>query len=468
MIKPDPYASIAGVTASTHAGADVVFTDAYKITWGRAGVLDKPTPATASVRLLDSSPGATLARRTDLIGTDLELGYYKVTGDTYGPSRSFRGKITDVVVERRAAGGYYVSLAASSREVEAANYLAPAGVSWPAETFTARLNRITALLPTSFFSSRGPNNVVTAGGVVLPTRADFGLTDASVPDPSLDFGTYNVGPATPGGTDALTLLSQLFASTSPLPMVYDPGGNQMTFAGRRRFGYQQTAGTVLTSHLTASTARGGLYVVSAWNGYDLDGHDVDSPGQLEQPIDSRLTRVEATYLNSAAAYASATVTAATADAALEATIGRRTLSVASIHADTLHAQQLANMYRDVAAAEARAPRLAPLSYRTAVNGGFTTTAQRDALLNGAETTAAYFLARSFLPDLGVRPIFGIVGGSTSYGGGDYSLTLNPAAVTVDTPWAPLKVSQAPALKLSQLHPSFTFGDAAYLDTAALA
>lgn len=458
MITTDPYVSVAGVTASIHADADVVFTDSFGITWGRGGVLDKATPATASVRLLDRSPGATVARRTDLLGAELLLGYMKQTGtDTIGPSTSFRGRITDVAVERRAAGGYRVSVAASSREVEAANYVAAEGASWPAETFAARRDRIAGLLPASLFRA-----AAYGGPVVLPARADWGLTD--VPDPALDFGTYTVGPASPGGTDALSLLAELFASISPLPMVYDPGLNVITFAGRRRFPYVTKAGTVVTSSLVASPARGGLYVPSAWQGYDLDAHDVDTLGTLEQPIDSRLTRVEVTYLNSAASYASATVTAATADAASEATIGRRTLSVASIHADTAHAQQLANMYRDLAGAEARAPRLGPLSYRTAVNGGFTSTGQRDALLNGAESTSAFFVGRSFLPDLGVRPIVGVVGGSISYGGGDWSLTLNPAPVAVDSPWAPLPVKWAPpGVRLRDLHPSLTFGDAAYLD-----
>lgn len=457
MITPDPYANVAGVTARTDAYGDVVFTDAYTVTWGRAGVLEAPTPATATLRLLDRSPGATLARRTDLLGTEVQLGYYAPRGDTYAPTLSFRGRITDVAVERRAAGGYYVSIAASSREVEAANYLAPAGSSWPAETFGARLARITGLLPGNLFRS-----AKIGGPVVIPHRADFGLTD--VPDPTLDFDTYITGPASPAGVDALTLLRELFTSLSPLPMVYDPGGNVVTFAGRRRFQYQPT-GTVPTSQLTPLDSRGGLYVATAYGGADLDAHDVDTLGTLEQPIDSRLTRVEVSYFDVNAAYAQATVTAATSDAASEDTIGRRTLSVSSIHGRVAYAQQLANMYRDVAAAEARAPRLGSLSYRTAVNGGFTSSAQRDALLNGAESTSAYFLARSFLPELGLRPLIGVVGGSISYGAGEWSLILNPAPVVVDGLWAPMRVRHAPALRLRELHQSVTFGDAGFLDAS---
>lgn len=461
MITAEPYASVAGVTARLDDGGTVSFVDHFSVTWGRAGLLEAPTPATATARLLDRSPGAVLARRTDLLGVDLQLGYYAVRGDTYAPTLTFRGRITDVVVERRAEGGYYVTLAASSREVEAANYRAPAGASWPAESFTSRLSRIVGLLPSTLF--RRTLVSPPSAPVFLPTRADFGLTD--VADPTLDFGDYTTGPATPAGVDALTLLRELFTSVSPLPMVYDPGVNGIVTAGRRRFQYSSTAAAVRTSSLTASTARGGLYVQSAYGGLDLDSYDVDTPGQLEQPLDSRVTQVEVSYLNGAAANAAATVSAATPDAASESTTGRRTLSVSSIHGSTTYAQQLANMYRDVAAAEARAPRLGALSYRTALNGGFTSTAQRDALLNGAETTAAYFLARTFLPDLGVRPLVGIVGGSISYGAGDWSLLLNPVAVTVDSLWAPLPIRLAPRLRLRDIHPSVTFGDAGYLDSA---
>lgn len=457
MITADPYALIAGVTASIHPGADVVFTDAYTITWGRAGVLEAPTPATATVRLLDLSAGASLARRTDLIGADLRLGY---TSGAAPAVLSFRGRITDVSVERRRDGGFFVSLAASSREVEAANFTVPEGVTWPAETFGARLNRITALLPSTLLRT------AAQGGppVVLPARADFGLY--TVPDQSLDFSTYTAGPAQPGGSDALTLLRELFASVSPLPMIYDPSANIITFAGRRRYQYLGAAGGVVTATLTAPPGRNGLYVATAYQGRDLDAHDVDAVPALAQPLESRLTQVEVTYLNGAAAYASATVTSATPDAASEATIGRRTLSVSSIHGTATYAQQLADMYRDLAAAEGRAPQLGALSYRTAVSGGFTSTQQRNVLLNGAETSSVFFVGRSFLPDLGVRPLVGIAGGSISYGAGQWSLALNPVPVAVDSTWAPLPIKWAQNLRLADLHPSVTVGDAHYLDAVA--
>lgn len=456
MIDATPYANVAGVTASIHAGADVTFIDAFTITWGRANVLGQPTPATATVRLLDLSAGATLARRRDLIGLELDLGYYAVRLDVYGPTYSFVGRITDVTVTRRAAGGFYVELAASSREVEAANYRFPAGTSWPAETFAARLARITAPLPPTLFrtSQRG-------GPAVLPTSTDWGLAG------SPDFTLYAVGPATPGNSDVLTLLRELFSSTSPLPMTFDPGLNAMVSPARRSYLYNNALGATATANLAPSAARGGLYVPSALNGFELDAHDVDTLGEVDQPIDSRITRVEVSYLDSTNGYASATATATTADAALEGTIGRRTLSVSSIHATPANAQQLAAMYADIAGSEARKPRLGPLSYRTRISGGFVSTAQRDALLNGSEGTAAFFLGRSFLPALGVRPIIGIVGGSIAYGDGDWTLRLNPAPVNVDSLWAPLPLRLAPALRLRDIHPSLTFGDAGYLDARTL-
>lgn len=438
------------------SSASLVAVDGFSITWGRGTVLEAPAPSTAQVRILDRQTGYPFASRTDLVGLPLLLGY-KPTAPTL--TYNFRGRITDADVEPHPLGGFVVTLQATSIELDLGNVTVGKGLSgWPAESATVRLGRLTSAMS-------GLGLLRSVNPAVLPTALDAGIDRA---DPTKDLPDYTVAPVNAGGVDMLTLFRELYASTSALPMVYNPDLSQLTFAPRRIFGFNPL-GNAFSAQLVATAARGGKYAIEALGGIGLDGGaSLLGPGQLVMPLDSKVTRVEVTYLNAAASTAYSQATAATSVAgASEATSGRRTLSVSTIQTSTSIAQQLAYNYADLAASEGAGRRLDNLSYRSELNGGgFDSAAVADALLSGYERGTTIFLQRSWLPRLGARPMTSIVGGKITYSGGQWSLELTPSRVSVSAPWAAASIPSYFArstVKAANLDASVTFADAAFVD-----
>lgn len=444
---------IAGTLAGTLRAIDEL-----RLTWGRAGVLEQPTPASLSLTVRDTTPGATFARRKDLIGQPLVLGWTCSDGSS---GVNFRGRITDAAATPRpgavAGRGFDVALAASSVEVDLANYKVAAGSSFPAETFAARRARLAAMLPAGTFT----------GGVVLPNRFDVGLQDVTTPETDLD--TYTAAPdAAAGGKDLLTLLRELFASTAPFPLIYDPTTDRLRHAGRRRFTYN--TGITLSAKLIPSADHGGRYIAASLSGHHLDAAHTGYAGSLQQALENRLTRIELQYLDSTASYAQRTVAAGTADTGNEPVIGRRVLSVTTIQGLTAKATQLAGLYADLASNEGRSRRLGAVSYSTA-REPFRDGSHAALLLAGAEAATALFLRGSWLPQLGSRPLVGVLGATVRYARGQWSIDLQPAPVFVDPAganWWPVTVAKAAAagVKLSDLDPSVTLGDYGSIDVGA--
>jgi hypothetical protein len=83
-----------------------------------------------------------------------------------------------------------------------------------------------------------------------------------------------------------------------------------------------------------------------------------------------------------------------------------------------------------------------------------------------------FIGRSWLPQLGHRPLFGILGATTTYAGGEWSIDLTPAPVLVDPApgtYAPVTIgalASSPAVTLAHLDPSLTLGDLAFVEIGA--
>jgi hypothetical protein len=453
-----PTVTVAGtVIGGTDPAAPLVAVSGLRLTWGRGGVLEAPTPATVQLTIRDTARGAPFARRTDLIGQPIVTGW-TTSGGTSGTN--FRGRITDVNVTPRPRGGFYVQLAASSVEVDLANYTIPEGTTWPNETFAARRTRIAALLPAGSFT----------GGVLLPDRFDLGLQASITPDADLD--TYPAALVDAGGRTLLELLQELFRSTSPLPMVYDPSADRLTFAPRRRYAFNTPAGLTMSAQLMPSPDHGGRYVPASLAGHALDAQKLGYDGALSQPLDSRLTRVEVNYLDSAAGYGQRTQALSSPDdQAAEPLIGRRTLTVDSIHADLLKAAQLCVLYSNVVNHEARAPRLNAVAYSSAKEP-VPTAALAGVLLAGRETGDTVFLRRSWLPRLGRNPLVGILGGTVAYSRGAWSVEFVPAPVYLDPAphtYAPVTVAALAAddtVRLSDVDPSVRLGDLGYLEVGA--
>lgn len=447
-VTATPSLTVAGAPV-TAAGttADLLAVEALGVSWGRTDLLSHPTPATASVSLLDRSAGLVTAARRDLIGQPVTVGWS--TGTTTGTS--FRGRITDVSVAwspaQRAAR---VDLSCSSKEVDAANYTVPEGTSWPQESFPARLARIVALLPAGLFT----------GGVNLP---DANLVTALGLAPRT-FTGYTAAARDASGADVLTLLRELWFSCYPVPLVYDPTGDRLTYAGRR---FYETPGAS-TARLTTSALYGGRYIAlprTAFTGaaaLHLDAAAFAAAGPLDQPLDARLTRVEVSYPGTGTqGTAAATPPAASAETAT----GRRTLSVTSVHAVAADAATLAADWADLAGREAASPRLSPITYRTDL-APFADNATAAVLLGCAETSTQAFVAATWLPRVSQSPLVGFTGGHLSYAAGQWAAQLNPAPCAAVSTAPPLTITNAgdflPGVRLADVDPSVTFGDLAYI------
>lgn len=433
----------------------LVAVDRLKIKWGRTGLLSRPIPSTASVVLLDTSVGFAFASRTDLLGQPVQLGY---DGDGV-TGTNFRGRITDVDVRpttiragsaiRRAMR---VELAASSREVDAAQYLVPKGVTFPAESFADRLDRIMSYAPSGYFR----------GGVRMPTRADVN-TGGTVPT---EYSAMTAAPLDQGGLDVLGMLRTLWDSIYPVPLVYDPTTDGFTFAVRRAF----WGGTAELNRFDVDGSTIIPYIPVPAPGVvelSMTADEFDYDGVAATGIDQRLTRVEVTFRDAANAYAQTTTTIGTSDAAQEESIGRRSLPVDSVHANAGYAANLAGAWADVANLEGRTRRIGDLTFDTRRNGGFGNTRQASLFLACHETSDAVFARGSWVSAVGTRPLFGVLGGTLAYADGDWEAQFTPAPVASADGAIALRIIDAPtgvgAVKLADLDPTTTFGDLAYVD-----
>lgn len=458
-ITVSPVLTVDGTTvpASLAAGGQLVGVDAVRLTYGRQAVLDQSTPATLSLAVLDRAAGAPFARRTDLIGRPVTLGW---AGSDGSSGTSFRGRLTDVDVAPRAGaiagGGFLSRLAASSMEVDLASVVIPEGTILPAESFTARAARLLAYAPAGLIA-----------GVVLPDRLHLGLADPFVP--GTDPADATAAQVDAGGKDLLALFRQLFTSLSPLPMVYDPASQQLTFAGRRRFSYSQIGWTA-SAQLVQSPDQGGQWVAASTGGLHLDGGRLAYSGSLSQRPEQHITRVEVTFLDSANAWAQTVAVSSTSWTPDEPTSGRRTLSIDSLQSTAAGAAQLAALYADVVNREGASRVLAPLTFSTE-REPLHDAGHAQLLLAGAERGQTLFIGRSWLTQLARRPLVGILGATTTYAAGEWSVNFTPAPVIIDPvngSWGPITANAcAPgAVKLKDVHESVTVGDLAFIDVGA--
>lgn len=451
-VTATPGVSIGGVEVATGGPGETLYAvDSLSIGWGRDSVFDQPKPSTAAFTLLDLSQRATFARRADLIGQYTQLSY-AVAGQV---RVNFRGWITDVEVTPRRGGGFLLRFAASSTLVELGNVTVPEGTVWPAESFQARRERLRALIPAGLIT----------GGITLPGLTDIGMPPAFAPGQELVEAPAAAQDV--GGKSLLQLLEQLFASTSVLPMVHDPHTDALTFSRRRRYtgaGYAVTP----SAQLVTDADRGGRWVPASLTGLHLDAGLLGYSGPLTQALDSRLTSVGVSYYDQANGWAQAS----TSHVANVDSSGHRAMTVDTVHGDPARAAAVAWMYADLADREGRAPRLSAVEFSSG-REPFPTAAHADLLLAGVERESAVFLAGSWLPRLAARPLVGVVGGTIAYSSGEWTVALTPAPVEVDPypfpRWGPVTVAAAAssaAVRLRDLDPSFTFGDAAFVDVGA--
>lgn len=444
-----PTLTIGGAAVAIGQTADLLAVDALSITWGRASLLEQPTPARASVVLLDRTAGRTMATRTDLIGQRVLVGWSGSDGSAGAVGASFEGRVTDVEVEpaavRNSAGlmvrAARVTLSCSSLEVDLANYEQAEGTAWPAETVAARRQRLDALMPAGLFTT----------GNAEPLAGDTWM-DA-----------YGAAAVDVSGKTLLDLVRQLNDSTAR-PTIFNPGGG--LGAVRRRV---WTAPAVpFTTRLEPVAELGGRYALTSSpivGARRIAGHRLAPGGGVHREQSSAITRVQINYV---AAGTSTTYSLAVPGAPAESVIGRRTLSIDSCLADAAGAAQLAAEWASIVQLEAAAPRLSSMTWRSS-EGWWDDDLQRLMMLCGVELPYPLLVEGSWLPELGMTPRVGIIGGTIGYAAGDWTIGLTPAAtVHVNAPpgLRGRYAASSSAVRARDLDPSFTFGDAAWAQIGA--
>lgn len=411
-----PFVTLAGVDlASSLADTDPIALDDLAVTWGRSEPLDQPTPATATVRLLDRTGRWATGR--DLIGQPLLLGWdYALPGFTTTRTVFFRGRVTGVDLQPRsesnAAGGLLLTLAASSVLTDLANLVPFA--DWPEETVAARAARLAAL---------------AAGPVSSVTVRTFWQTPNAVPVAAAD---------QPSVLDSLT---GLYSSTGPDRMTYFPDDRRIFFLNRRAYAGRSLA--LLTWHPSGdpqphSRENTGAYIITTGvpateNGLSATGHWVDAAAieygnTMSKSIGNRITRIEVAHKDAGAAFADRVETSLVPGTD-EVSQGVRATRLDSVIGWNNFAQTSASDLAAMMGAEGAGWSIGTLTVRADAAGGFDYVQQAtQLLLAGAEQPHMFFLQRSWFATVGIRPVFGIIGGTIRYAGGwQVDMDLLPAA-----------------------------------------
>jgi hypothetical protein len=393
-VNPAPSCSLSGqlVAAGRTTGgvwpAAPMALEGVTVKWGRGGPLEQPTPATATVRLFD--PTGVWAAGADLIGAPLELSW-AAAGTT---RRYFTGRVGGVAVEPHAAmldnvrtDGALVTLSCTSLLADLANRL-PAETSWPAETLAARRARIATL---------------AAGPVAsIATRPAWDSAPLAALDPSK--------------TSCLDLLKGIFDACGADRYTYDPDTRAVGYLTRRT--YPDPAGLV---RFTADAARPGAYLTAP--GGAVDGGRVAMSGAAHRDVASRLTRVVLTYTTGTTT-AQVTVPLSGVD---ESLVGVRAASVTTGHTDPAQAAAAAADLAALAGGEATGWALDAMQWKPGT-AGFDSLAQATRLIGGTETADVYLLQRTWLSALGIRPVFGVMGGQITYTGGAWQVQWTNAPI----------------------------------------
>jgi hypothetical protein len=124
--------------------------------------------------------------------------------------------------------------------------------------------------------------------------------------------------------------------------------------------------------------------------------------------------------------------------------------VAAAHTDDTQALAAANDLSALVTGEASGWALEPMRWDTAKTGGFDTLEQARLLLAGTERTGVFWLSGSWLPGMGVLPLFGVMGGT---------ITCTRGAWRVDWTAAPTSLAgTATGVSWEALDPSLVWSD----------
>lgn len=440
VFNPQPVVTINGVDVPAAAGVHLpgqVVVDGVTVTWGREDLLVQPEPASGQLQLFDTT--GTWATSRDLRGLPVTIRWQGLPPGTTDPMGTasetfFCGRVGNPVnvalktVTNPHTGervdGVLVTLPLRSLLVDLANRVPTE--AWPEETMAARLARIQALAPDV---------------LAVAELRDYWQPPHVEPVP-LD-----------RQQSLLDHLRSLFDSAGADRMTYIPNTRALTFVRRRDYGYRQNpslgnrgmaglfwdAPTVPTK--TSRTGQGIYALAFAWTGTpaspNLPGW-IDAAAIEADPTEglrsaARVTRVQVVNPDGGNNFTDR-VTEYPVRGVDENLVGVRTARLDSSICWNGYAEVAGDDLRDLVNREGSQWQLPPLRYSTRHAGGFESLAQARILLAGAETGTTVFLQRSWLPRMGLRPVFGICGGTITYarGGWDVEFAVAPTT-TGETP-----------------------------------
>lgn len=460
VVTIDGKVIASGVAAAADAvPAELLVVDGLSVDWGRDEVIAQPDPATGRLQLFD--PSGTWATSSDLRGKAVTLSWKVTTGGTTTQTVFFRGRVgSPVTVNRktvqladgRTIAGAVVDLPLVSVLVDLANIRPTA--AWPEETVAARRTRISAAA-----------SAVVAGVTVR----DYWL----VP---------NMAPV--AAKDQVSLwehLVRLYDSTGADRLTYLPATNQVTYVVRRDYPTSRGHGR-LWWDTTGARANTGAYLRATGNTVvyaHLAAGLTEYGDGITQP--ARMTRVELVHPSGATGptggFPERTVTR-TVTGANEGRDGVRTVRLESQLSWDNYADTAASDLEDYVQKEGGAWQLDPIRWSSKRAGGFDDLAQIQWLLSGAEAVDSapgflVFLQGTWLPAFGLRPVFGIMGGTIGYRRGGWEVDLQIAPMTTASLQHPItfeEIDDGSATYELQwwdddhprgLHPSVTFEDLGY-------
>lgn len=420
-IMPVPVVAIGGAVVASGPDSSLtqpLVVDGLRVSWGRSEIMDQPDPATATLTCLD--PSSTWPLTTDLRGRLVVLSWQatRPSDNSTQTTAFFVGRITKAKLTRKTitrpdgskAHGLLIALTAASILNDLAN-IVPAE-AWPDETMDARRGRIATYAA----------NVCTAGVTIrgywkAPHVAPIAAADQ---------------------VSILDHLLSLYESSGPDRMTFLPWNRQAIQLERRDHPGYRTLGALHWNVAGEGTARDGKGAY-AWSvaqvAYDgglpganhyLDGVTIEYPedSALSKEVTGMVTRVDVSHPDGGAGNASRveTTLCSTIDPAInETAMGVRAARLESNVNWNAYAVTASSDLAYMAAREASGWRPDPITIRTkAANvNGFDYWLQAALVLAGAEVTSWVFLQRSWFAQLGIRPCFGLIGGTITYKSGEW-------------------------------------------------
>ena len=478
--NPGLTVTLGGQQLATALPADRVAVDELSVTWGTDDPLEQADPATGRLSLLDFT--SSWAASASLIGQPVTAAWTPDaaltaltpprTGRTY-----FRGRVTAVDVHPpdyvrlpdgtrvRAAR---VDLRLTSVETDLANRFATDG-PWPTQPISERATKLAAL-----------------AGVPVIVR-DYWATQFVAQLTADDLAA----------TSARDLLVQLYTACGGDRVVYDPHTQRYEWMGRRAAN-RATFGRLIHANPGDANGRAGLgyYAASAFSTLTtgpsttfgdswLDGEHLDAVDYLSKSAGQRITRARVTGFRGEP-YAAEKYTSIRVDpAADESVIGQRAIT----HDSSLRYAGDVDLCADdllaMATQEGAQWRPPPLTWDTHRTGGFVHPSQVDVLLRGAGAQHPVFVSRTWFAELGIRPVFAVVGGTITYtdggwvvdtqlagwaavaGGNATPTPVKQHAISweeIDSPGVTLVWSDTPTT--FGLHESLTYEDAGFIGVGA--